>query len=124
MGAALLRSLGLDELVVQDEASYLALASKLASEPAQRAELAARVRAKMDEQPIFLDSLAASDACGDLLTTAYDELLRVGRKNFRANRTPLEAAATQSSEAAIASGEQALADGDLFTAKQSARDLL
>jgi protein O-GlcNAc transferase len=124
MGASLLRSLGLDELIVPDESGYLSLAAKLAGDAAWRAELGGRIRAKMEEQPIFLDSLAASDACGDLLTTAYDELCRVGRKTFRATRTPLRAMATQAGGAAEATAEQALADGDLFSATQSARDLL
>ena len=43
----------------------------------------------MERAPIFLDPLAASDAFGDLLETAYDELAAVGRPAFRANRTPL-----------------------------------
>lgn len=124
MGASLLRSLGLDELIVQSETGYLALAAKLAGDAALRAELNTRIRGKMEEQPIFLDSLAASDACGDLITTAYDELCRVGRKEFRATRTPLRAMASQTADSAIAGGEQALADGDLFTATQAARDLL
>jgi predicted O-linked N-acetylglucosamine transferase (SPINDLY family) len=124
MGAALLRSLGFDELIVRDEAEYLALAAKLAAAPALRTELAARIRAKMEEQPLFLDSLAASDACGALLTTAYDELCRVGRKTFRATRTPLQALSLQSEAVALAAGEQALADGDLSTATRGARDLL
>jgi protein O-GlcNAc transferase len=124
MGASLLRTLGLDELIAKDEASYLTLAARLAADPVLRKNLGERIRAKMDAQPIFLDSLAASDACGDLLTTAYDELCRVGRKVFRETRTPLTAAACAASETALAAGETALGVGDLATAAQQARTVL
>jgi protein O-GlcNAc transferase len=124
MGAALLRTLGLDELIATDEASYQTLAARLAADPVLRKNLRERIRAKMEAQPIFLDSLAASDACGDILTTAYDELCRVGRKSFRETRTPLAPTSSVSIDAALTAGEAALAAGDLATATQHARAML
>lgn len=124
MGAALLRTLGLEELIATDEAGYLKLAARLAADSVLRKNLTDRIRAKMEAQPIFLDSLAASDACGDILTAAYDELCRVGRKKFRETRTPIAAAPCVSLENALALGEAALTAGDFSIAMQQARDVL
>lgn len=88
-GGALLRSLSLAESVATDEVSYLALGHKLGSDKAQRTEVSDRMLSAMARQPIFLDALAASDAYGDLLEVAFDELVNVGRQFFRADRTPL-----------------------------------
>ncbi|RXK53024.1 hypothetical protein ESB00_15030 [Oleiharenicola lentus] len=44
-GAALLRSLGLDELIVSNDEAYLALCSELAYEPAYRAYFRSRITA-------------------------------------------------------------------------------
>jgi len=92
MGGALLRSLGLDELVVSNETDYLALATALAGDAPRRAALKQRIGAAMERAPIFLDTLAHSDAVGDLLEAAYDQLSSEGRETFRANRVPLVAA--------------------------------
>jgi protein O-GlcNAc transferase len=92
MGSSLLRSVGLDELVATDEKSYLDIAIALANAPARRTELAAKIREAMERSPIFLDTLAYSDANGDLLEAAYDQLFVAGREAFRKDRTPLIAA--------------------------------
>lgn len=92
MGAALLRSLNLAEYIATDEAGYLALAQKLATDKIERTQVTNRILSTMERQPIFLDTLAASDAFGDLLEVAFDELVNVGRQFFRADRTPLSAA--------------------------------
>ena len=92
MGGALLRSLGLDELVATGEESYRELAVGLASRSERRAELSQKIRALMERSPIFLDTLAHSDACGDLIEAAYDQLFITGRDAFRKDRTPLIAA--------------------------------
>jgi protein O-GlcNAc transferase len=94
MGSSLLRSVGLDELVATDEKSYLDIAISLAKDPARRTELAGRIREAMERSPIFLDTLAYSDANGDLLEAAYDQLFMLGRATFRKDRTPLVAAET------------------------------
>ena len=95
MGAALLRTLGLPELVATDAAGYQAIAAGLATDPARRTTLAARLRESFDRLPLFLDTLAASDAFGALLETAYDELAAVGRNVFSRHRTSVMAADDQ-----------------------------
>lgn len=91
MGAALLRQLGLPELIATDEAGYAALAGRLAGDAAARAGLRARINEAMSSQPLFLDSLAASDAFGELLILAHDELLEKGAQTFRRTTVPVAA---------------------------------
>jgi predicted O-linked N-acetylglucosamine transferase (SPINDLY family) len=93
MGAALLRTLSLPDLIAGNGADYHAIAVKLATDPAARESAGARVRAQMERSPVFLDPLAASEALGDLIETAYDELAANGRKAFRANPAPVRASA-------------------------------
>lgn len=112
MGAALLRNLGLDELVVQDDEAYLALCSELAYEPAARAELRSRVTAAMERAPLFLDRLAASDAFGALIEQAYDELCAKGREAFRRERNPLVAPDVAAPAHRHARGRELLVAGD------------
>ncbi len=95
MGAALLRSLQAPELVAADESAYLTTATSLAGDAARRRELGARLQGRMERMPIFLDPLAASDAFGALLETAYDGLAAVGRVAFRRSRTPILAQADE-----------------------------
>ncbi len=92
MGGALLRSLGLDELIAKNEADYCELAGALANDATKRSELSEKIRGLMNRSPIFLDTLAHSDACGDLFEATYDQLLSVGAASFRKERTPLVAA--------------------------------
>jgi predicted O-linked N-acetylglucosamine transferase (SPINDLY family) len=94
MGSSLLRAIGVDELVAADEAGYLAIATALANDLGRRQEIAARIREAMERSPVFLDTLSYSDACGDLLEAAYDQLFMLGRATFRKDRTPLVAAET------------------------------
>lgn len=96
MGAALLRQLDLPELVTASREDYLKTAVKLATDATWRQTLGTRIGEKMERTPLFLDSLAASEAFGDLVETAYDELAALGREAFRTNRTPLQVAAEES----------------------------
>lgn len=89
MGAALLRQLGLSELIATDEAGYTAIVKRLALDDAVRASLRARISEAMSGQPLFLDPLAASDAFGELLITAYDELQSAGPAEFRKLRATI-----------------------------------
>ncbi|HWA85729.1 MAG TPA: hypothetical protein VG710_05875, partial [Opitutus sp.] len=89
MGAALLRELGLNELVATDEAGYLALATRLAGDATGRAKLKSDIDERMSRTPVFLDPLAASEAFGALLEAAFDELVAVGRTEFRRRREPV-----------------------------------
>jgi predicted O-linked N-acetylglucosamine transferase (SPINDLY family) len=91
MGAALLRSLALHELITDHADAYHSLAVQLATDPARRAKIRDRISSAMEAKPLFLDSLAASDAFGALLMTAYDALVEHGRVEFRRNRSPIEA---------------------------------
>lgn len=90
-GGAMLRSLGLPELVAGNEADYRTIAIRLATDHVHREQAGARIRAQMDRTPIFLDSLAASEVFGDLIEAAYDEMVEVGAEVFRANPEPLRA---------------------------------
>jgi predicted O-linked N-acetylglucosamine transferase (SPINDLY family) len=91
MGAALLRELGLDELVVNTEAGYHALAVRLAGDAAARVVLRERITGAMSRQPLFLDTSAASEAFGALLEKSYDELVARGRDEFRRDPRPIVA---------------------------------
>ena len=101
MGAALLRSLELPELIATDEAGYLAIATRFATDPIHRAACRVRIGARMEQRPLFLDPLAASEAFGDLVETAFDELALAGREAFHANPAPLRVGAdTDATDAA------------------------
>lgn len=91
MGAAVLRSVGLEDCVALDEASYLELARSLALDSEARAALSARIRSAMERAPMFMDPLAASDVFGSLIETAFDELAEKGPRVFRASSAPLRA---------------------------------
>jgi len=89
MGAALLRSLGLEELIATDEKSYIEIATRLARDPGARLTLRTSISQSMERTPQFLDPLAASDAFGALIETAFDELAELGPASFRASPSPL-----------------------------------
>lgn len=89
MGAAMLRSMQLDELVVSDANGYHALAVALATDSARRSSLRERISNLMASTPVFLDQLASSEALEALLETAFDELIDKGREAFRRDRTPI-----------------------------------
>lgn len=93
MGAALLRQLGLGELIARDETGYRALAAGLALDAVRRESVRARIKTAM-EAPLFLDTLAASDLFGSVLTTAFDERVAVGLKAFRSATGPVRSAPT------------------------------
>ncbi len=113
MGAALLRSLGLPELITRTEDEYVGAATRLALEPQVRADFAARIKSAMALTPQFLDSLAASDVFGDLIETAYDEVVERGLPAFRRDRAPLRArrATPLTCEARRAFGNELVAQG-------------
>ena len=124
MGAALLRTLGLDELIAGGEAGYLERAVSLAREADRRNEIKQRVADAMGRMPLFLDTLAASDAFGALLETAFDELQRVGRAEFRRQRTPIRVPAPMDAMARINDGVARLEADDPATAAACAREVL
>jgi len=124
MGGALLRQLGLDELVATDETGYLALATRLATDADGRTALKARIVDAMESSPVFLDPLAASDAFGALLELAFDEQVAVGHAEFRRNRTPLRVPAPADAMERVSAGVTAFGADDTVTAADCAREVL
>ena len=124
MGAALLRVIGLDELVARDAESYRALGRRLATSGEERQALRTRIEDRMSRTPIFLDTLAASDAFGALMETAFDELEREGREAFRRNREPLRASTAADASALLVDGEANLKAGRFAEADERAWRLL
>ncbi len=120
MGAALLRSLGMSELIAADEQSYLRIASGLAADAAARGEWSQRIRTAMERTPVFMDTLAASDAFGDLMEAAFDEVVASGLASFRRQREPFSANTAGSSDQ-ISFDELALARSELRKAPADAR---
>lgn len=112
MGAALLRQLGLPELVVSSDEACHEQVVYLARDASARADLRGRIRAVMERLPLFLDTLAASDAFGALLERAYDELADRGREAFRNVREPVVAPEVADPAARRARGLELLAAGD------------
>jgi protein O-GlcNAc transferase len=124
MGGALLRSLGLADLIATDEASYLSLATQLALDSSARETTKARIADAMGQAPVFLDPLAASDAFGALVEAAYDELLAVGRTEFRRRRDPIVLTRPADAMALIHEGVASFEAGDIATASSLARQVL
>jgi protein O-GlcNAc transferase len=124
MGAALLRALGLTELIVSSEAGYLEVVRGLALDPARRTSIRERIRSAMAQTPAFLDPLAASDAFGDLIEAAFDELLARGRADFRADGTPLRVSGAAHVEETLQAGALSLEVGATASAAGQARAVL
>jgi hypothetical protein len=74
--AALLRDLGLDDAVALDEPSYVALATRLAGDPALRRDFQVRIRAAMAGNPVFVNARRYADRLGDLLESITVSKLR------------------------------------------------
>ncbi len=87
--AALLRSLGLEELVAQTTSGYAAIALRLIGRADERIALSGRIRAMMAAGPAALDPLAAGDAFGDLIELAFDQIVDRGNIGFVAAKSPL-----------------------------------
>lgn len=71
-GAAILRSIGLDDLVVQDEESYINLAVKLGTNADLRKQYREQILEKMSNNPPFLDSRAYSAQIGQVLRNLFE----------------------------------------------------
>jgi len=89
MGAALVRALQIPELIAAGEPEYLRIATELAMDSTKRAALSTRITSAMERTPIFMDPLAASDAFGDLVEVAFDELAEKGKNTWQTQRNPL-----------------------------------
>jgi len=119
-GAAILRTLKLDDLVVTDERQYHDLALHLASGFAVRNEVRARIETSLSVAPVIFDTLAASEAFGALVESAFDEVLVNGLAGFRTNHAPVRAAAV----ADLSPAESALAFGSVDQAAVAAQCVL
>ncbi|WP_158277624.1 tetratricopeptide repeat protein [Opitutus sp. ER46] len=124
MGGSLLRSLDLPELIVTNEADYLRLAGELATDAGRRTALSGRIREKMEASPIFLDTLAASDAFGALITAAFDELLATSPEGFRKEKSIISVSVESDVAAATASAAHLLEVGLGNEAEDQVRRLL
>ncbi|MGK7920323.1 MAG: methyltransferase type 11, partial [Trichodesmium sp.] len=78
MGAAILQSLGVSNLVADSEDSYIQLAISLGTNSELRKEMGNQIRQKMSAKPSFLDSQAYSQKIGGL----FQKLLQ----NYLADR--------------------------------------
>jgi tetratricopeptide (TPR) repeat protein len=124
MGGGLLRALGLDELIAHDGPAYHELVLRLAADRDWREALRRRIKDQMIRQPIFLDPLAASDAFGALVETAYDELCQRGREAFRRERTPIVAGTAGDPKTALESASSLFTMGLVAEAANEARRIL
>jgi predicted O-linked N-acetylglucosamine transferase (SPINDLY family) len=88
VGPALLRAIGLDELIAADSDAYVALAVKLAGDAGLRNELRGRIRAKMDAVPKFLDVKWYGEQAGAAFEQMWQERAHdVNRRVERARVT-------------------------------------
>jgi predicted O-linked N-acetylglucosamine transferase (SPINDLY family) len=67
MASALLREIGLPELITTDEAAYIAFAVKLGTDVAYRQKTSAGIREKMAERPKFINPRAYGQGLSKLL---------------------------------------------------------
>jgi predicted O-linked N-acetylglucosamine transferase (SPINDLY family) len=119
MGAAIMRSLGLNELIATDADSYQRIVLDLSTSADARRTLGARIVESMEREPVFLDTLAASDAFGELINLAFDELVTVGRDAFRTEKKPLQAEVVDT-ETLVSTGTYLL---DLGMADEASRQV-
>jgi predicted O-linked N-acetylglucosamine transferase (SPINDLY family)/glycosyltransferase involved in cell wall biosynthesis/predicted SAM-dependent methyltransferase len=73
MGAALLRSLSINDLITNNEESYIQLAVSLATNPQLRQQKREEIAQKMQNNPPFLDSRAYSLSFGNLLKDLFQQ---------------------------------------------------
>jgi predicted O-linked N-acetylglucosamine transferase (SPINDLY family)/glycosyltransferase involved in cell wall biosynthesis len=76
MGAAMIRSLEITELVADSEESYIQLAVALGNNPELRQQKSDEVKAKMADNPSFLDSKGYGAKIGDLFKELVDRYSR------------------------------------------------
>jgi predicted O-linked N-acetylglucosamine transferase (SPINDLY family)/glycosyltransferase involved in cell wall biosynthesis len=76
MGAAMIRSLDITELVADSEESYIQLAVALGNNPELRQQKSAEVKAKMADNPSFLDSKGYGSKIGELFKELVDRYSR------------------------------------------------
>ncbi len=112
----LLRAAGLEELVAADIPAAAGTVVRVLRDEPGRARLRDRLEIALASGPAWLDSLAASDAFGALVETAHDELVSLGREEFRRQREPLLCFGLETVEDTVAAGLAALERGDVEAA--------
>lgn len=123
--AAVLKSLGLADLVATGLEEYQQIALRLAERREPREAVTERIKLALACVPWPFDTLAAGDAFGDVLERGFDELLAVGRARFAEDRTPLRVSdPTRDIDEHVRAGAAALADRDYFHAFSEARAAL
>jgi len=122
--AGLLRSIGLGECVALDEDKYFQLGVGLATDPESRQKLHARLEDAMNKTPPFMDTLAASEAFGELMLRAYDEIAANGRETFRKETRALSTELADDPDAVLATSRSFLEIGMLDDAQQQANLVL
>ncbi|MCX6938294.1 MAG: tetratricopeptide repeat protein [Verrucomicrobia bacterium] len=88
-GASLARAAGLAALVATDANAYVEIAAGLAGDAYRRQELASALAVTMEKMPLFLDTLARSDAFASVLDNAFDEVVERGLPAFKSGNAPL-----------------------------------
>ncbi len=73
MGAAMIQSLGIADLVATSEESYIQLAINLGNSLELRQQKSIEVQTKMQNNPSFLDSRSYSAKIGELFITLFDQ---------------------------------------------------
>jgi predicted O-linked N-acetylglucosamine transferase (SPINDLY family)/glycosyltransferase involved in cell wall biosynthesis len=76
MGAAMIRSLDITDLVADSEKSYIQLAVALGNNPELRQQKSAEIKAKMADNPSFLDSKGYGVKIGELFKELVDRYSR------------------------------------------------
>ncbi len=118
--AFMLDSLALSELATSDLEAYGRVALSIATDAVRRNKLRERISAAMEATPAFMDSLAASDAFGALLESAFDELASLGRVEFRRQTEPVRCFSVEHPGESVDAGLAAHASGDIDTAAMEA----
>lgn len=112
-GAAMLRSLDAGELIATDDEGYIARGAQLGGNREHREAVQAKIGHAMERVPVFLDTLAASDAFGGLALRAWDELADNGREVFRQSAEPFCPWRNDDPAAAVAASDRLL-EASLF----------
>ncbi|MGB3190760.1 MAG: glycosyltransferase [Limnoraphis sp.] len=85
MGASLLRSLALNDLIVDSEDAYINLAVQLATNPQLRQQYSHQIQQKMQQNPSFLDSFSYSKKMESL----FKQLFNTWKQNQQFPEIPL-----------------------------------
>jgi predicted O-linked N-acetylglucosamine transferase (SPINDLY family) len=115
--AGLLRSIGFEEFIAADDEGYLQQSVRLATDSHLRVDLRGRLEKTMNRMPQFMDTLAASEAFGEIMLRAYDEIAANGREAFRKETRPLMADAVDDPAAVLATSRSLLEIGMTDDAK-------